>query len=141
MTLSDFTSSSFYKYLSVIVIARLKALDAYVAYGFVSHQTASDLLHRRAFTEFGGGRRVLSDNTIIEQALGDKNILCLNDLLHEVFTVGPNFTNALSLLCPFRLSSPVGHFEKTILDMHDKVEEKGGFLCGDEMDVFLRKIL
>ena len=98
-------------------------------------------MHRRAYTEFGGARTILSDNLTVEKALGDKNILCINDMVHEIYNVTSNFESALSLLCTFRLSSPVGHFEKKILSMNDKVEEKGGFLDGDGMEEFLKKIL
>jgi len=87
-----------------------------------------------------GEKKPLSDNVTIENVLGDKNILCLSDLSHEIFTIGSNFEAALQILCPFNLSAPVGNFEKTILQAHDKVEGKGGFLV-DGMDEFLQKIL
>jgi len=44
------------------------------------------------------------------------------------------------MLAPFKLSAPVGAYEKKLLDVTDEVEEKGGFLA-DEMDAFLAKIL
>ena len=76
----------------------------------------------------------------VEKALGDVGILCLNDLAHEIYHVGPQFDTATSYLTVFKLAAPVGHFEKTILNQNDKVEEKGGFLAS-EMEGFLSKIL
>jgi hypothetical protein len=76
----------------------------------------------------------------VEKALGDKNILCLSDLSQEIYSVGDHFDSAVEILCPFKLSAPVGHFEKKILSIHDAVEQKGGFL-GDAMEQFLQKIL
>ena len=122
-------------------ISRLKAIDAYVAYGYISHSSVSELIHRRTYTQFVGSKSKISSNICVEKALGDKDLLCLNDLVHELYTVGNHFTDVLGLLCTYRLSAPVGHYEKKILAVNDKVEEKGGFLCGTDMDDFLKKIL
>lgn len=120
-------------------IRKLKPLDAYVAYGYISYKMTDELIHRRAYTDLGGMKRPLSDNMAIEKALGDKGILCLNDLTSEVYNIGVNFDAALSVFKTFKLASPLGHYEKKVLHVHDAVEEKGGFL-GDKMDQFLEKI-
>lgn len=122
-------------------VAKLKPLDAYVAYGYLSYRAVTELLERRAYTNATGSRTILSDNRVIEKVLGDKNILCLRDLAHEIYHISENFESAKNILCTFRLSAPVTHFEKKILAIHDKVEEKGGFLDGDGMEEFLNKIL
>ena len=121
-------------------IKKLSALDSYLAYGYISHKSVIELVHRRAYFLSAGKRRPLSDNLTVEKALGDKNILCLNDLSHEIFNIGPNFDHCSNMLCTFKLSAPIGHYEKKILQNHDEVEEKGGFL-GDSMETFLIKIL
>jgi large subunit ribosomal protein L7e len=118
----------------------LKPLDAYLAYGYLTNKSVSELLHRRSFANIGGVRKPLTDNVAIEKALGEHGILCLNDLSHEIFNIGPNFDAATKILCTFKLSAPVGNYEKKILNVNDQVEEKGGFL-GDEMETFLAKIL
>jgi len=120
--------------------ARLKPLDAYVAYGYVSSKSCVELVHRRAFIKEGSIRKPLSDNISVEKALSDCNIICLNDLSHEIYEVGSNFDKARRFLCPFQLSAPVGHYEKKVLQINDEVEGKGGFL-GDDMEAFLNKIL
>jgi large subunit ribosomal protein L7e len=122
-------------------VARLKPLDSYVAYGFLSAQLVHDLIHRRAYIQHGGVRTHLSDNMVLENILGDRNILCLNDLAHEIFTIGPAFADCLSILVPFQLSAPVGGYERKILQIHDEVESKGGFLTENELEIFIRKIL
>ncbi len=121
--------------------ASLKPLDSYVAYGYISNKSCVELVHRRAYTVAEGVRKPLSDNVTVEKALGDKDILCLNDLSHEIYSIGPNFEEALKILCPFKLACPVGHYEKKILHVNDKVEERGGFLSGSAMEDFLNKIL
>ena len=122
-------------------IKKLKAYDAYLAYGYVSMATVEQLLQRRAYTSaITGVRQTLSDNMTIEKLLGDINILCVSDLVHELYSVGEYFDKAKGLLCTFKLASPVGGYEKDVLQVHDKVEEKGGFLS-DTMDSFLAKIV
>ena len=126
-------------------IAALKPLDAYVAYGYITKKSVEELVHRRAFIESKDedGKKLalpLSNNITVENALGDKNIICLNDLSHEIYTVGANFEAASKFLTTFHLSSPVGHYEKKVLKVNDEVEKLGGFLGGD-MEAFLCKIL
>lgn len=121
-------------------IARLKPLDSYVAYGYLTRKSVDELVHRRAHVRKRGQRTPLTDNITVETLLGEHGILCLNDLAHEIFSVGSNFTKGLDTLCPFQLSAPVGHFEKKILNIHDKIETHAGFI-GSNMDEFLNKLL
>ncbi len=121
-------------------LAHLKSLDSYVAYGYISQKSVVELVHRRAFTVTGGTKKALKDNLAVEQELGDKGIICLQDLSHEVYTVGENFEEANGMICPFKLSAPTGGYEKKVLNRHDQVEAQAGFL-GGKMDEFLDKIL
>jgi len=121
-------------------IGRLKALDAYIAYGYLTKKSVDELIHRRAHVRRGGKQLPLTDNQTVERLLGEHGILCLNDLAHEIFNVGAGFDRSAGVLCPFHLSSPVGHFEKKILNVHDSVETHAGFL-GLRMDDFLNKLL
>jgi large subunit ribosomal protein L7e len=121
-------------------ITKLRALDSYVAYGYISQKAVEELVHRRAFTVAGGSKRPLSDNLTVENLLGSKGILCLSDLSHEIFNVGAHFADALEVLCPFKLANPLGTYEKRVLKVHDAVEQQGGFL-GEAMDALLEKIL
>jgi large subunit ribosomal protein L7e len=99
-----------------------------------------ELVHRRAYIKDGADRLPLSDNITVEKALGDLGLLCLSDLSHEIFSVGAHFKEATGILSTFKLSAPVGQYQKKILKMHDKVDDKGGFI-GDEMEEYLNKIL
>lgn len=64
----------------------------------------------RGFGKVDGNRIALTDNSIIEGALGKHGIICIEDLIHEIFTVGPAFKQANNFLWPFQLSSPKGGF-------------------------------
>ena len=121
-------------------LATLTALDAYLAYGFISLKQVTELVQKRAFIMSKGVRMPLSDNLTIEKALGEKDILCLDDLAAEVYNVKEHFEACMDLLAPFKLASPVGNFEKKMLEYHEDIESKGGFM-GEAMTDFLAKIL
>jgi large subunit ribosomal protein L7e len=119
-------------------IEKLKALEDYIAYGYISLKLVEELVHRRAFIFNEEGNKVpLSDNLVVEAALGKYNILCLSDLSHEIYTLGPHFMQAVRFLAPFALSSPIGGFEKKTLHI---AADHRRFL-GDDMEAFLEKIL
>jgi len=46
----------------------------------------------------------------IESNLGKYGLICMEDLIHEIVTVGPHFKEANNFLWPFKLSSPLGGF-------------------------------
>lgn len=54
-------------------------------------------------------RELLSLTTpLSRRSLARGGIICVKDLIHEIFTVGPNFKYASSFLWQFMLSSPLG---------------------------------
>jgi 60S ribosomal protein uL30 len=67
---------------------------------------------KRGFGKVNHRRIPLTDNAIIEKELGSKNIICMEDLIHEIWTVGDNFKKANNFLWPFKLNSPSKGFEK-----------------------------
>ena len=77
---------------------------------YPTRQTIQKLLLKRGFAKVNGQRIPLTDNTIIEKALGTKGINCLEDLVHELITVGPHFKEANNFLWPFKLDTPRGGF-------------------------------
>lgn len=88
----------------------LKLVEPYVAYGYPSLATIRQLVYKRGFGKVNKQRVALSDNAIIEAALGKYGILSIEDLIHEIVTVGPNFKQANNFLWPFKLSNPTGGF-------------------------------
>lgn len=90
----------------------IRRVDPLVTYGFPSRQTVSKLIYARGYGKVNRSRIPLSDNSIIDKELGSSGISCIEDLIHEIWTVGPNFKKANNFLWPFKLSSPLGGFEK-----------------------------
>lgn len=90
----------------------LKLADPYVAYGYPSLSTIRKLVYKRGFGKINKQRIALSDNQIIEASLGKYGILSIEDLIHEIYTVGPNFKEVNNFLWPFKLSNPNGGFRQ-----------------------------
>ena len=67
-----------------------------------------ELVYKRGYGKVDKQRVPLSDNRVIEQTLGKHDILCVEDLVHEIATAGPNFKQASNFLWPFKLSNPNG---------------------------------
>ncbi|KAI5301433.1 60S ribosomal protein L7 [Ascosphaera pollenicola] len=88
----------------------LTIIDPYVAYGYPNLKTVRELIYKRGYGKVDKQRVALSDNQIIEETLGKYGIVCMEDLIHEIYTVGPNFKQAANFLWPFKLSNPNGGF-------------------------------
>ena len=48
------------------------------------------------------------DEALWMQVLGKYGIICVEDLIHEIYTVGPHFKQASNFLWPVKLSAPRG---------------------------------
>lgn len=75
-------------------------------------KTVRELVYKRGYGKVQHQRIPLTDNSIIENILGKRNIICIEDLIHEIFTVGKHFKQANNFLWPFKLSCPTGGMRK-----------------------------
>lgn len=88
----------------------LQLIEPYVAYGTPNLKTIRELVYKRGYAKINGQRIPITDNAVIEQALGKYGIISVEDLVHEIATVGPNFKAANAFLWTFKLSNPTGGF-------------------------------
>ncbi len=92
----------------------LRLVEPYVAYGYIiiylhetpvisneryhvrepNLKTVRELIYKRGYGKVNRQRVPLSNNSVIENALGKYDILSVEDLVHEILTVGPNFKQA-----------------------------------------------
>lgn len=86
----------------------LRRVEPYIAYGYPSLKTVKELVYKRGFGKVDKARIALTDNAIVEKVLGKHGIICVEDLIHEIVTVGPHFKEANNFLWPFQLSCPRG---------------------------------
>uniref|UniRef100_A0A7S0X422 Ribosomal protein L30 ferredoxin-like fold domain-containing protein n=1 Tax=Mantoniella antarctica TaxID=81844 RepID=A0A7S0X422_9CHLO len=90
----------------------LKKVEPYVMFGYPNLKTVKELIYKRGYGKVDKQRIPLTDNAIIEKALGEKGIICIEDLIHEIYTVGPHFSACSNFLWPFKLSAPLGGMTK-----------------------------
>ncbi|KAI4790662.1 60S ribosomal protein L7, partial [Aureobasidium sp. EXF-8845] len=98
--------------LTKATIEMLKIVEPFVAWGYPNLKTVRELVYKRGYGKVNKQRIALSDNAIVEENLAQYGIVCMEDLIHEIFTVGPNFKQAANFLWPFKLSNPLGGFHK-----------------------------
>ncbi len=70
------------------------------------------IFFKRGFGKVNKQRIPISDNSVVDKVLGEVDIICVEDLIHEIYTVGPNFKQANNFLWPFKLNNPTGGFNK-----------------------------
>lgn len=128
----------------------LHLVEPWVVYGPPSRALVMDLVERRghggrqrrlivvagsdgsnrssggASAKSAGERIPLSDNTVIEAALGAScNVVCKEDLVHEICHVGPHFDDVAAWLWPFALEDAKSHFQRRTLKAKDGRDEYG----------------
>merc|ERR1712038_622828 len=90
----------------------LRLVEPYVAWGYPNLKSVRELIMKRGYAKINHQRIPITDNQIIEGTLGGENIICVEDLIHEIITVGANFKKANNFLWPFKLNSPTGGMHK-----------------------------
>lgn len=119
--------------------ALLSLIEPYVIYGCPNITTVRDLIFKYGFIKYKGKKTPISSNTKIEEVFGEQGIICLEDIIHEIFTCGPAFVKVQSSLIPFTLPNPKeGWTGKKGLSF-----QKGGTAGyrGEHVNEFLKTIL
>merc|ERR1712054_159625 len=86
----------------------LKRVEPYVSYGYPNIKSVKDLIYKRGYGKVNKNRIPLLDNQIVEDSLGKYGLKCMEDLVHEIYTVGPHFREANNFLWPFKLRPAKG---------------------------------
>ena len=110
LRLTRINTGTFVK-LNKATLQMLQWVSPYIAWGYPSLKVVRDLIYKRGFAKVLKQRIPITDNSVIEKELGKYGIICMEDLIHEIYTVGPNFKQANSFLWAFGLSNPTGGFK------------------------------
>jgi 60S ribosomal protein uL30 len=116
----------------------INLIEPYITWGYISKPMISELIYKRA-TFYGNDQTLVPlDNNIVEANLGSLNIVCIEDLIHELASCGKNFNQVINFL-GFILLSPTDEVKKKI---HIKVKKGGsqGFR-GDKINELLKKMI
>jgi len=90
----------------------LKLVEPYITFGTPNLKTVREMIYKRGHGKVEGQRIRIQDNSVIEGQLGRLGVTCVEDVIHEIYTCGPNFKTVNKFLWPFKLSSPLGGFVK-----------------------------
>lgn len=124
---------------------KVKLVEPYVTWGYPSLRTVRELIfkhgHGKSTEEFGEKARTvteLTDNVTIEKALGHLGIICIEDLVHEIFTTGPNFEQVNDFLSHFKLNKP----ESRLRGKSTHFEAGGSYGCrGDQINHLVQTMI
>merc|ERR1712195_246534 len=105
---------------------------------------------KRGFAKINGQRVPITDNNMIEEALSEKTkgaIICLEDLVHEIYTVGPFFKECTKFLWPVKMNNPTSSAAccerapviNNISQGRDQSVERGVLRCYDEIVIQTKK--
>ena len=97
----------------------LRLVEPFIAYGEPNLKTVRELIYKRGFGKIDKQRVALTDNLMVDKALGKEGISCMEDLIHEIFTCGSKFKKANNFLHPFKLSSPLGGFKSKLIHFNE----------------------
>merc|ERR1712024_27782 len=114
--------------LNKATINMLRICEPHITWGTPTLKSVRELVYKRGFVKKDGCRTAITSNDIIEESLGRFGIICVEDLIHEIITVGPNFKYATNFLWPFKLNTPSGGFRKKT----NHFVEGGDFGCRED---------
>jgi 60S ribosomal protein uL30 len=105
--------------LNGATLKMLKLVEPYITYGTPNLKTVRELIYKRGFVKVKGQRQPITDNKIIAKKFTKRGLLCIEDVIHEIFTVGKNFKEVNKFLWPFKLSSPRGGYKKKTIHFQE----------------------
>jgi len=97
----------------------LKRVDPYISYGYPTLKSVRDLIYKRGYGKVNQNRIPLNDNAVINKTLGKYGLHCMEDLVHEIYTVGSYFREANNFLWPFKLRPAKGGQSKKRLGFNE----------------------
>merc|ERR1711879_120538 len=108
--------------LNKATINMLRICEPFITWGTPNLKSVRELIYKRGFVKLDGKRTAITSNDIIEKQLGKFGIICVEDLIHEIVTVGPNF------MWPFKMNTPTGGWRKKT----NHFVEGGDFGCRED---------
>eukprot|EP00093_Oithona_nana_P010554 10554.XXX_321029_321825_1 [CDS] Oithona nana genome sequencing. len=124
--------------LNKATINMLRICEPYITWGTPNLKSVRELIYKRGFLKVEGKRTPITSNDLVESTLGRHGMICVEDLIHEVFTVGSNFKYVSNTLWPFKLNTPNGGWRKKT----NHFVEGGDFGCReDKINALLRNMI
>merc|ERR1712154_645844 len=124
--------------LNEATINMLRICEPYITWGCPNLKSVRELIYKRGFLKVEGKRTPITSNDLVESNLGLHGMICVEDMIHEIFTVGANFKYVSNGLWPFKLNTPNGGWRKKT----NHFVEGGDFGCReDKINALLRNMI
>ncbi|RZB47492.1 60S ribosomal protein L7-1 isoform C [Glycine soja] len=88
------------------IMAKLQRVEPYVTYGYPNLKSIKELIYKKGHARMEQRKVPLTDNNIIEQELGKFGIVCIEDMVHQIYNAGPHFKEVARFMWPFELNKP-----------------------------------
>lgn len=85
--------------------ALLKLVEPYVTWGYPSINTVRELIFKHGFLRIESKKVAIDSNKLIEDHLGESGVICIEDIVHELFHVSDNFDKIKEFLLPFKVGA------------------------------------
>jgi large subunit ribosomal protein L7e len=116
----------------------ISCLENYIIYGFINKKNFKDLITKRGYLKYNNGLHPIKSNKLVEDVLGEKNIICVEDIVSEIFSKGENFNFIKKVLRTFKLNKPTeGYGNKASRFVNDGA---WGF-HGDKLNLLIEKMI
>ena len=73
----------------------LRIADPYIAWGYPSQKIIRQLVYKRGYVKENNQRQPLTDNNIVERNLGKQDVICVEDMIHQVEGIFKEILNLL----------------------------------------------
>lgn len=119
--------------------ALLALIEPYVVYGYPNINTVREVIYKYGFIRHNCKKTPIKSNTMIEEIFNDSSVICVEDIIHEISTVGEKFDLVISKMCAFVLPNP----QEGWMGMKGVRYQKGGIagFRGEEINNLLKTIL
>lgn len=127
LRLVDLNTGVFVK-LTKTVYPLLRLIAPYIVIGTPSLQSIRSLIQKRSKIMYKRKddtqerEIILNDNNIVEEKLGETGIICVEDMIHEINSMGEAFQQVNFFLLPFKLNREVSGFSS--LNKLKKIQQK-----------------
>jgi len=86
----------------------LRLVEPYIAYGYPSLKTVRAMVYKRGHLKVRGQRVKIQDNKQVKDVFGTEDIVCVEDMVNQIYTAGKHFQAVTNGMWPFKLSPPKG---------------------------------
>ena len=96
------------------LIKSLKICEPFLTYGFPTREIISQMVHKRAYCKIANEYQPLKSNAIVEEHLAQFGLICIEDIVIELFKGGKNIEDVREFLGAFKMTKPHnGYGDKT----------------------------